>query len=294
MKQKNKSSIWMMLLLAIFAISFLLGAFYLAYYNVTEKMAEAERESTLEQREKMIQYTVDNIIRDIDMQRETLKKDNPELTEEEIENKVIESLYQKVHHDEYADGAYVWVEKVLDYSGGDQYAIRLMHPNLTNTEGSYLSTEDTDKKGNYLYKKELDGVLNDGYVFQTYYFPKFHSDVISKKVSYSRLYKDYDWIIAMGVNIDDLDVYMDQFEDEVHPYIQVTILVMGTLYFLLFLAGLAILHQSDNRYFGKQRKEIENEVNHDLLTGVFSRKYGDRYIKEIFEEYKRSGKILQS
>jgi hypothetical protein len=42
--------------------------------------------------------------------------------------------------------------------GGDNYGIRLIHPNLIDTEGQSLSTTMTDIQGNFPYLEELEGV----------------------------------------------------------------------------------------------------------------------------------------
>ncbi|MBN2655916.1 MAG: cache domain-containing protein [Spirochaetales bacterium] len=100
---------------------------------------------------------------------------------------------------------YIWINHILDYSGGKDYAVRLVHPNLPETEGLLLSTDITDIKGNKPYLKELEGIKADGEVFLDYYFKKMNSDEISHKLSYGKLYKDFNWVIATGVYLDDLD-----------------------------------------------------------------------------------------
>ena len=49
-----------------------------------------------------------------------------------------------IHATELPDNGYIWINEVLDYEGGDEYAIRFAHPNLLETEGEYLSTNATD------------------------------------------------------------------------------------------------------------------------------------------------------
>ena len=60
---------------------------------------------------------------------------------------------------------YVWVNEVRDYGGGEGYAVRAVHPNLPETEGSLLSTQTPDIAGNFPYKVELEGIKRDGHIF---------------------------------------------------------------------------------------------------------------------------------
>jgi hypothetical protein len=56
-----------------------------------------------------------------------------------IDNNVKNLLYNEIHSYKFADDAYVWVNEVVNYEGGDNYAIRRIHPNLKDSEGIYLS-----------------------------------------------------------------------------------------------------------------------------------------------------------
>ena len=103
------------------------------------------------------------------------------------------------------DDGYVWVNRIVNYQGGDNYAIRQIHPNLPETEGRPLSTNTTDIKGNRPYQEELEGINKHGELFFEYFFKKFDSDTISHKMSFAKLYKPFDWIVATGVYLDDVD-----------------------------------------------------------------------------------------
>ena len=109
-------------------------------------------------------------------------------------------------HFEY--GSYMWVNEVLSYSGGDNYAIRRVHPNLPETEGMYLSTDMEDIAGNRPYLVELEGVKRYGSLFISYHFQELNSDSVSEKLAYARLYKEFDWIIAMGIHYNEMDEYI--------------------------------------------------------------------------------------
>ncbi|MEZ9367523.1 HD domain-containing phosphohydrolase [Shewanella sp. 10N.286.51.B2] len=105
---------------------------------------------------------------------------------------------------------YVWVNEVINYAGGDDFAIRKVHPSQPETEGQLLSTLSQDIKGNYPFQMELDGINAQGEVYFEYYFKRNTNDEIVKKLAYAKLYKPFDWIIATGVYVDDLEFAVDQ------------------------------------------------------------------------------------
>lgn len=106
------------------------------------------------------------------------------------------------------DSGYIFVNEIINYEGGDKYAIRAVHSNLPDTEGNYLSTNTQDIKGNTPYLTELEGVKAKGELFFTYWFKKFGQEKISHKLTYVKLYKKYNWIIGTGVYLDDVDDYI--------------------------------------------------------------------------------------
>lgn len=108
------------------------------------------------------------------------------------------------------DGGYIWINQIENYEGGDDYAIRLVHPNLPLTEGMKLSTNMEDAHGNLPYKTELEGVKQSGGLYFEYYFKRIDSDSISRKLTYAKLYRPYNWIIATGAQLDDVDAFIKQ------------------------------------------------------------------------------------
>lgn len=61
-----------------------------------------------------------------------------------IDEMVKSQIYEELHKSIYNENDYIWVNEILNYGGGDRYAIRVIHPNLSNSEGVYLSTFTRD------------------------------------------------------------------------------------------------------------------------------------------------------
>ena len=107
-----------------------------------------------------------------------IKKDSIEgifgVSKNYIDETVKEEIAEIIRNRKYSNESYIWVNEVLNYEGGENYDIRRVHPNLRNTEGTYLSTDMEDIKGNLPYLEELEGVKKDGEIFFTYYFKKLN------------------------------------------------------------------------------------------------------------------------
>lgn len=195
-----------------------------------------------------------------------------------------------IRNREFSSESYVWINEVINYEGGKDYAIRRVHPNLVDTEGNYLSTDMEDIKGNLPYLEELEGIKENGELFFTYYFRKLNSDEISQKVTYAKLYKDYDWIIAMGVHLDDIDAYTEKTNKEIGSLSSESIIRLLRYILIVLLIGFIILYLVDKNYLLISTSSLEKEINLDTLTKAYSRRYGEKKLSYFFKKHKLEGK----
>ncbi len=253
---------------------------------ITRISAVMTYDTTMAVKKNMLQEYVNNMILYLDAERVAYLSEHPEATEEEIEDEMEMLARKRIYGEHHEDGAYMWIQKVLDYNGGDNYAIRLIHPNLSDTEGCYLSTNEVNQMGMLAYEEELNGVKENGEVYLNYAFKKLNSDEVTEKVTFSKLYKTYDWIICMGVNIDDLDHYRIQAAENMRSY---QLLMLGAISFtwlvLLFLM-LFVYRKTSVRRFEKKNKELKDKLNWDALTNANSRAFGEKQLQREFEEFK--------
>lgn len=205
-----------------------------------------------------------------------------------INNRIKAITADKIRKSKFDNGSYIWVNEVINYDGGKNYAIRRVHPNLIETEGMYLSTDITDVKGNLPYLEELEGVKKYGEIFFKYYFKELDSDNISEKLSFVKLYKDFDWIIGMGVHTDDIQQLIlstnEKSNELAIKYMNVFLLIILIIIFLNL--GLLIFIKNEN--FKKEKSKIELENKNDLLTNTLNRKYGSRELIKSFNEFKNN------
>ena len=116
-----------------------------------------------------------------------------------------EHIKDMIRRTQLIDGGYIRVNGIIDYRGGKDYAVRLVHPGRVDAEGMKLSTDMTDSKGNTPYLTELEGIKKDGEIFFEYWSEKKDTDTISHKLKFAKLYKPYDWIVSAGAYIDEIE-----------------------------------------------------------------------------------------
>lgn len=209
--------------------------------------------------------------------------------EDYIDHVVKEEIREVIHQQEFSNDSYMWVNEVLRYEGGENYAIRRIHPNLKDTEGNFLSTDTQDAAGNLPYLMELEGIRSSGEVFFTYHFKKLNSEIISEKITYAKLYEPYDWIVAMGVHLDDVKSIVESVTAVSDASLSDNIL-MFLIYSILAIAmGFLVLYVVNERYFRKSMEKLESELNLDLLTGAGSRRSGEKMMSIYFDKYQVSG-----
>lgn len=206
-----------------------------------------------------------------------------------IEKLVKNEIADIIRNRKFSNDSYIWVNEVINYNGGENYAIRRVHPNLRETEGTYLSTNIEDIKGNLPYLSELEGINENGELFSTYYFKKLGSSVVSEKISYAKLYKDYDWIIAMGDHLDDISAYTEKTNAEIKSLSSESVIQILKYIFLILLIGFIILYIVANKYLSTSTKSLEKEMNLDVLTMASSRRSGKNSLKIAFNKHREKG-----
>ncbi len=262
-----------------------------AVYDTERVHAKQTYDEILRIKKAFLRDTVQNMVRNIDRLRSfnrTLAKAGAARPGDEdrwADERTKAGIASVIREHAFADGGYIWVNEIIDWSGGDGYAVRRIHPNLPETEGSLLSTKARDIKGSLPYLTELEGVRDYGEVYFTYFFKRLDSDRISEKISYATAYHDYNWIISMGVYLEDLQTYVDAAHKESERLTKPIIYSMIALFLGLFASALVVLSRRERSFLAKTSRIIREESNVDHLTGVQNRRIGDAYLKSFFEKF---------
>lgn len=208
---------------------------------------------------------------------------------------------------------YIWINGVRNYSGGPDYAVRVVHPSLVGDEEVLLSTEDADPMGNLPYKEELEGVLKYGKVYFTYQFKKIHSDEVTEKLAYAQLYKPFDWIICTGIHTDDMVSLVAKreadfnraFKNQISSYAKI-ISIISLLYIGMMVLFERRLTSMVNIFIGKLKedeaelrkeknklddayRELQRVAYSDFLTGLLNRRAMYERLEEEFSRAQREG-----
>ncbi len=273
---KNKSRIMSVLIVCLSCL--IAGAVFIAFDSRVEAIyGESSRRTILEAKKEYLRHTVKNQITRIEAARKKLGDDEM----------VKRAIAGDIHSAVYPMDSYIWVNEVLNYDGGEDYAIRRIHPNLRDTEGQFLSTEMTDIKGGKPYLDELEGVKNHGSLFLTYYFKRLGSDEISEKLTYAELYRDFNWIVAMGIHLDDIAAAVEEANSKSHTLISHLIaFFMLALAVLMGISAFTVLFLERKVHFNS-KKLLEEEVNADPLTGASSRRAGAKTLSAAFSAFQR-------
>lgn len=165
---------------------------------------------TIDQKKAFLEAIIVEKISDIERTKARLESFDPPLSEGELEQQFREAVREMIHSTHLPDDGYIWINEIIDYQGGNNYAIRFAHPNLPETEGDYLSTDTTDIAGNFPYLEELVGIRQHGEIYFDYYFKRMDCDLISHKLTFAKLYAPYDWVVATGVYLDDVDLLIEK------------------------------------------------------------------------------------
>lgn len=205
-------------------------------------------------------------------------------------NEIVKAeMAEAIRDIKFNDDSYLWVNEILNYNGGKNYAIRRVHPNLPETEGMYLSTDMTDVKGNLPYLMELQGINKNGELFFSYYFKELGQDTISEKLAYAKLYKRFNWVIAMGTYEKDLNASIKQTNEESKKLVSRLMLNSVLLFIFILLLSYALIMLIEKLYSRHTKRILESEINQDLLTKADSRRSGTKSLSEAFKDYKKKG-----
>ena len=202
---------------------------------------------------------------------------------------VLEHTRELIYRYQFDDNSYIWINQIINYDGGDDYAIRLVHPNLRDTEGMKLSTNTKDVKGTTPYLTELEGVKANGDIYFRYYFQKKDSDAIKEKLTYAKLFVEYDWVIAYGVYIDDTEIFLKEVQSESRNLVNNLVLRLIVFLIAIITLGFGLITFMERRAKQKETEALKLELDRDALTMAYSRRAFDFYLPNAYDRFKESG-----
>lgn len=133
---------------------------------------------------------------------------------------------------------YFWITDI-----GLPYPKMIMHAIHPERDGKILSnvrynTEKYEKRN--IYQKRVELVREQGEGFAEYTMTKPGSDSVYNKVSFSKLYEPFNWVVSSGVYMDDLEAAVAQHEEEISAQVWRVIFYIFITTLIIIGAGLFI------------------------------------------------------
>lgn len=236
----------------------------------------------LESDKTFIQLAVNNTIQKIDDTRTFLEKKGS--SDEEIRTELYNVLYDRVHTEDFPGGGYMWVNEILDYSGGDDYAIRLMHPNPTSSEGMKLSTKTKDAAGDTPYQTELDLINRSGSGFYTYYYQPDADTKPVRKITYCALDREDNWVICASMNLNSIEKYENLQKEKLLPFISWILILLTIICMSVTVLTTGFYSRQYNKRLLQKNKELDDLAYRDALTGLYNRGGMNRTLDQLVND----------
>jgi len=293
---------------SIVLLAVVLSIIYLkSFEQELGNMAKQLSTSMMEEKKRFLRTVVDFTLYLIEHERAQVRVEYAakNYSEKQLDAISAERIGRLVRELRLIDEGYVWVNEIVNYEGGDKYAIRRIHPNLPHTEGMWLSTRMTDVMGNRPYEAELNGVKQQGELFFEYYFRKMDSGKVAHKLSYARLYKPYNWVVATGVYLDDVDRLIQAERMKIRQAadaqrlltfsVAIAVVFLATLSIVFFEKQFLRLVSNYERRIGEYTATLEELSRTDKLTGLLNRlKLDEVFAYELIQarRYEKSFSVL--
>lgn len=123
--------------------------------------------------------------------------------EVEIQKNALEKL-QSLRFDNN-DNNYIFIYKIHNINGGDDFATMLINPNRPDLEGKKISDSTLDSHGKAYRKEILQTLRNHQEGFVEYAYTAPQSKEIEQKISFFALYPHWDWVVASGIFLGDIE-----------------------------------------------------------------------------------------
>lgn len=186
-------------------------------------------------------------------------------TEAQIKAEVVRML----HNISFQEGKsnYIFVYDVKNMQGGDKFAVMLVNPNRPDLLGQYISTNYQDENGKRFREEFLENIRKKGESFTQYAYKKPYDAQIKQKLSYFKYFEEWNWIVAMGIYLDDIEKDIENkkalLKSKVQKRVAQTIFIF--LGFLTVAIAFSILVSQKIEEFFNEYKQTVQKKSQDLI-----------------------------
>ncbi len=211
------------------SMTFFISYFYVKNtYDDFDLQMEKFVEEYYENQKKFLKKEIDTVI---DILRYNSTKND--LTEDELKKDMVRLLNNITFQESKSN--YVFVYDIQNISGGDDFARLIVNPNRPDLLGQLISTNYTDANGKKFREMFLTDIRKNGESYTQYAYKKLHSQTIQQKLSYFKHYPAWNWVIASGVYIDDIENAIEKRKKALKKRVK-TQVIQNILLFVLFLS----------------------------------------------------------
>jgi signal transduction histidine kinase len=228
----------------ILANSLLISFFYINNkYDEYDKYVVKLKNEQIKLQQKDIKEQIDTIVSIIDYRYKTTKD----------KNYLVQDLINWINSISYdmQKSDYIFVYKVRDINGGDNFAQLLINPNRPDLLGKYLSDEYEDAKGKKFRKEFLKEIRKSNESFVTYAYKKPSTGEVIEKISYFKYYEPLNWIVAKGVYADDIANQVEELKQQYKQSVKKQIQQNVYSFFAVFIIAIFIAY-----FMGKRIESI--------------------------------------
>lgn len=161
---------------------------------------------------------------------------------------------------------YFFVYEVINIEGGDDFARMIVNPNRLELIGRKISTNYEDINGKRFREKFLEDIRKNGESFTQYSYTKPGDDLVKQKLSYFRYFEDWDWIIAVGIYIDDIEeefaLKKEKLEKRISKQVGQNIVLFVMFLSIAILISIVVSQKIDEvlKKYQNRVKQKENEL----------------------------------
>ncbi|MDH6147507.1 MULTISPECIES: methyl-accepting chemotaxis protein [Paraburkholderia] len=146
----------------------------------------------------------------------------------------------------------------------------LMHPTLTQLNGKDVS-DYKDPNGIYLFRDMVAVIKRDGKGFTAYSGVKPGGTEYSPKIAYNLTYQPWDWILTVGLYVDDIDA---AFRSSLYHSLGILVILAGALSVVVVLLNRGIFRSLGGE--PAYAAEIANQIADNDLTAEVKTAPNDR------------------
>ncbi len=185
---------------------------------------------------------------------------------------------------------YYFAYELHDIKGGDDFATMVINGNRPDLVDQKISDDYLDAKGKPFRKEFMKGIREEGDSFVVYWYKKPDGSGIGRKLSYFKLYPEWNWIVARGIYFDRLDNVIATKKDELSKKVKNDILLLCVIFLVAVIVALFVAYKFSkglqnifDKYKQTQQESLERletlnqtlekQSQTDALTQIFNRRF---------------------